>query len=623
MIYIAHAGRFLALTILLQSLSMVSLAQSPLIMNYADMVLYNGRIITADDDFSIAEAVAVRDGKFLATGDSDAMLELAGPQTRRIDLQGRSMTPGFIYSDGDNAIPGGDLVKDSQWGGTIQDQIGGETIEQVEKTITYIAENEALPNEIIFLKVSDQWAGPMLESWNRRTLDELSPENPTMLLPDCCHAIANTRLLELMNAEGFPENHLHLIKDERGEPTGQLGANAVGFVGRELRPFPPPEWIQEHGIAAARDKIQEYAAAGITTATGHMTGLTVLILNELYKSGQLQIRVHPALDLMRQNAFPERTLARVGNLMDFALVDERGPMVQIVGTAVGPHSGAPDAAISLLTLEPKINVIPELGRNPNGYDRWSAEIFTGKGTAELSEEQRKDTEYYNLMLARQYGYNINGVHNMGSGGIMLAMQALLDAENQDTLYVPELSRAQALDHNIDWVPENLAFFKQHEEFFRKNLRMGVSLRTAMDQRDATILGYEDVVSLQYGWEGLERMAPLKTLLDAGIPFHIEGTDPRNKPMKIVKDAVTRVDRKGRVVAPQEALTREQAILALTRWPARFMSAEDELGSIEPGKWADLVVFDGDILGSPIEQIDQIDTVLTVVGGRVAYEGDMR
>ena len=594
-------------------------AQSPLIMHYADMVLYNGHIITADDDFSIAEAVAIRDGKFLAVGTTAEILPLAGPDTRRIDLNGKSMTPGFIYSDGDNAIPGGDLVKESQWGGTIQGRIGGDTMEQVETTITYIAENEVLEGEIIFLKVSDQWAGPMLETWDKSRLDELSPNNPTMLLPDCCHAIANSKLLEVMANEGFPQDHFHLIKDGSGVPTGQLGANAVGFVGRELRPFPPPEWIQEHGIDAAKAEMEEYAAAGITTATGHMTGLTVLVLNRLFKSGDLRIRVYPGLDLMRQNAFPERTLARVGNIMDFALVDERGPMVQIVGTAVGPHTGAPDAAISLMTIEPKINVIPELGRNPNGYDRWSAEMFTGKGTQDLTLEELKDTEYYNLMLARQYGYNVNGVHNMGSGGIKLSMEAIIDAENLPIKYVPELSRAQALDHNIDWVQENYDFYKQNEAMLKDKIRFGVSLGSAMRQRDADILGYEDVIELQYGYEGLERMAPLKSLVDNGIPFHIEGTDPRNKPMTIVKDAVTRIDRHGRVVAPHEALTREQAILAITRWAARFMSADDVLGTIEAGKLADLVVFDGNILEVPIEEIDQVETVLTLVGGSVAYE----
>ena len=616
-----YGGRFISFGALVYGIifSAHITAQPQLVLNYADVVLYNGQIITVDDNFSMAEAVAIRDGKFLAVGKTADILPLAGPETRKIDLKGKSVTPGFIYSDGDNAVPGGDLVKESQWNGTIQSQVGGESLEQIEQTITHIAEKEALPGEIIFIKTADSWSGPILETWNKDTLDELSPNNPTLLLPDCCYAIANSAMIELMLKKGFPPDHLHLVKDANGNYTGQLGANAVGFVGRELRPFPPPEWINEHGFKAARETIQEYAAEGITIATGHMTGLTVLILNHLFKDGTLAIRVHPALDLMRQNAFPERTLGRVGNLMDFALSDERGPMVQIVGTAVGPHSGSPDASIGLMTLEAKTKVLPELGKAEHGYDRWSGQFFNNKGTMELTEAQRNDTEYHNFMVARQYGYNVNGVHNMGSGGIMLAMKAVVEAEGQKIKYEPNLSRAQALDHNIDWMPENFEYYKQHKELLSKNLRVGISLATAMRQRDAKMYGYEDVVSAQYGWEGLERMAPLHSLLEAGIPFHIEGTDPKNKPLGIVKDAVMRIDRKGRVVAPQEALTREQAITAITRWGARFISADKQFGSIEAGKWADLVVFDGDVMKAPIEQIDKIRPVLTLVGGSVAFE----
>lgn len=63
---------------------------------YADMVLYNGKVLTADEKFSIAEAVAVRDGKILALDDSDRILKLAGPNTTRIDLEGETLIPGFI-----------------------------------------------------------------------------------------------------------------------------------------------------------------------------------------------------------------------------------------------------------------------------------------------------------------------------------------------------------------------------------------------------------------------------------------------------------------------------------------------------------------------------------------------
>ena len=69
---------------------------APEVMAYAVWVLYNGKILTADESFHISEALAVRDGKFLAVGETDRILKMAGPQTRRIDLKGKSVTPGFI-----------------------------------------------------------------------------------------------------------------------------------------------------------------------------------------------------------------------------------------------------------------------------------------------------------------------------------------------------------------------------------------------------------------------------------------------------------------------------------------------------------------------------------------------
>ena len=102
------------------------------LLHYADIVFYNGEVLTADADreFTVAEAAAVRGAEILAVGSSERILSLAGPNTRRIDLNGRSLTPGFIYSDGDNSVPAGDILKDSQWGGRTHPALGGDTIDQ-------------------------------------------------------------------------------------------------------------------------------------------------------------------------------------------------------------------------------------------------------------------------------------------------------------------------------------------------------------------------------------------------------------------------------------------------------------------------------------------------------------
>jgi hypothetical protein len=240
----------------------------------------------------------------------------------------------------------------------------------------------------------------------------------------------------------------------------------------------------------------------------------------------------------------------------------------------------------------------------------------------LSPEQQRQTDYHNVILARQHGWNVTGIHNMGSEGIRLAMRNVVEAEQVDKLYVKKLWRPHGFDHNIDWVPEIYSFYESNP-VLKDIVRFGVNLRIVIRQRDAGPLGIEDVIEAQYGMEGLERMAPLKTLQDKGIPFHIEGTEPGDDdahPTWYIQKAVSRIDRHGRVIAAREALDRKTAFLALTRWPARFMGSENEMGMIKPGYYADLVVFNGNLLDVPIEKLNELKPVLTLVGGKVAYEG---
>jgi len=311
----------------------------------------------------------------------------------------------------------------------------------------------------------------------------------------------------------------------------------------------------------------------------------------------------------------------MGNLVDFSLSDERGEMVTIVGASVGPHSGTPDGLSGLLSIHPKTTIIRGLSPNPYGDNRWTSEWFTGLGQGELTEDQKKQTDYYNVMLARQHGWNVTGIHNMGSEGIRLAMQNILEAENQETLYVKKLWRPQGFDHNIEWVPEVYEYYEANP-VLKELIRFGVSLRSMINQRDSEPLGLENLIEVQWGMEGLERIAPLRTLQKKGIPFHIEGTEPRDDqayPTWYMQKAVTRIDRLGRVIAAEERLDRQSALLALTRWGARFIGAQDDMGSIQAGKLADLVVFDGNLMDTPVEKLAELKPVLTLVGGQVAYE----
>ncbi len=596
------------------------------LIHYPDFVFYNGQALTADadQDFTIAEAVAVRGNRIFAVGTSEQIRRLVGPTTRAIDLKGRSLTPGFIYNDADNAVPAGDILKDSMWDGKIQAHLGGKTLDEALDTLAKIVETQGKPGEPLFIKLQDQWAGKVMQDWNRSTLDEIAPNNPMIVYLDANLGLANKAMLDLAIKEGLPADHFHLDRDETGDYTGWTGAQVSGFIGREVRPWPDPQWFDDVAMPMAVKSLANYARHGVTVATGHMSAPTMTVLNRLFheQPKDLAVRVYPGLDFLRQNPKPEMYLKRMGNLIDFTLEDARGPMVTIVGASVGPHTGAPDGPISLLTIGPKTNVIPVLSPNTHGYNSWTAEYFTGLKQQDLTAAQLKQTDYYNIILARQHGWNVTGIHNMGSEGIRLAMQAVADAEQQDKLYVKKLWRPQGFDHNIEWVPEVYDYYAAHP-ILKDILRFGVNLRIVIKQRDAAPLNIKDVIEAQWGMAGLERLAPLHTLLEKGIPFHIEGTEPGDEdasPTWYMQKAVTRIDRHGRVIAAAEALDRKTAFLALTRWPARFIGAENDMGSIRPGMLADLVVFDGNLLDVPIENLSGLRPVLTLVGGQVAYEG---
>jgi predicted amidohydrolase YtcJ len=630
------ANRLILTSITIILLGVISLtpAQSqdtsllpPGLIQYANYIFTNGNVLTADtdEDFTIAQAVAVRGNRILVVGSDAEIMRYAGPDTRHIDLRGRSLTPGFIYSNADNALPGGDLVKFSQWGGYTHEAIGGETIDQALVTMAKIVETEGKIGVPIFLNLQDQWAGVASQAWDISTLDEIAPDIPIVVYLDSSHTIANTPMIELAIDSGFPVDHVSIGKDNNGNFNGKTGGQFSGFVGREIRPWPVPKWFDEVALPRLRDMNEKWVRQGVTGTNGHVTGVTMTSLNRLFHEGDgrgIKIRNHVGLDFPRQNFEAEKYFKRFGNLTDFELTDDRGPMVSVIGVAMGPFSGAPDGASNLLTIEPKKNVIKALSPNTNGWNKWTGQWFNGLSWEDLTPAQRAQTDYHNVMLARQHGYSATGWHTMGSKAILLVMQFLKDAEEQDNLYVKKLWRPFGTIHNIDWMPENYAFWDAHPEI-HDLIRFSVTLRAGLEQRDAEPLGLKNVIELMYGKESLARMAPLHTLREKGIPFHIEGSNPGNRgidyPMWHLYKAVTRIDQDGVVIAGEEAIDRETALLALTRWTARYVGALDELGSIEAGKFADLVIFDGNIMEDPIEEVLNTLPVMTMVGGWVAYE----
>src|SRR5687767_10949504 len=195
------------------------------LIRYAESILFNGKVLTADKNFTVAQAVAVRDGKILAVGTNAEIQRMAGPATRRVDLRGRSVTPGFIDSDGDNAFAGGDLYKDTMVNGKVGKKVRGknvpEMLEQVRKLVL-----QAKPGSSVYVRMADEFVTD-LSKHTAKDLDTLAPNNPLMLSLSSSEGVVNTLMLEKAFAAGLRKEHFQVVKDAKGNPTGQLFSQAL------------------------------------------------------------------------------------------------------------------------------------------------------------------------------------------------------------------------------------------------------------------------------------------------------------------------------------------------------------------------------------------------------------
>ncbi|HEX6259620.1 MAG TPA: amidohydrolase family protein [Woeseiaceae bacterium] len=603
-----------AVAVCLLAAPLPALAQADLpdaLINYADLVMFNGQVLTVDETFTVTEALAVRDGRILATGRSEDMQKLAGPSTEMLDLAGRTVTPGYIYNDGDNAVPGGDIYKDTMVGGWLSGRIEGADMEGLLGSIDEVLA-KARPTEPVFINMPKDFPAEAYD-WTLVDLDKLSPANPIALFYTSSDVRVNTAMLERAYSLGLPRDHFGIVKDEHGKPTGAMFHEATGFIGWQARPYPSRAYI-EQGLRDAKASFLGYLSAGVTTTTGHMSGLTISMLNELFHKGELTMRVYPGHDMTRQNPFPEQYLKRVGNLVDFSLYDpDRGPMVKIVGAALASLDDGPNSPSGILTIQPKDRILPELDGTPHGWNKWTGEGVTGLSWDEISDEDKMETDWNTMRLLIKYGWNTSGNHNMGSGAMKVVLDAVDNAYASDEVLFPQI-KPNSYDHNVIWHEDNFALIDKYNE----KLRFALNISEYFDPRMV-----DDVAPLHYEYhEQLDELQPVKDLIERGISVHFEGTDANNHPMEMIKWAVTRRDANGKLIGPRQAIDRQTALRMITINGARFIDEQDELGSIEPGKWADLTVLNGDFLQAPDDKLDALHIDLTFVAGQLAYDAKL-
>ena len=476
----------------------------PELLAYPNLVVVNGKVLTVDPQFSVAEAVAMRDGRILAVGTNDEIRRLVGPATRVVDAGGRSVVPGFIDSDGDNAFAGGDLYKDTMVNGKIGTRVRDESVPAMLKQVSALVA-QAAPGSPVFVRMADEWIG-QLSKLTAKDLDAIAPNNPLSLALSSSEGVVNTIMLNRAFAAGLPRDHIGVVKDAAGRPTGQLFGAAIGMVGWNLRDWPE----LTDAIFDEQIKINgRFLRGGVTTVTGHASGYTVTIMNQLHHQGRLNLRIRPDLDFARQNPLAVQFLRRTPNLVDFELGDG---MVRVVGAAVGPVDGASDDG-GILTHEPKARIPAGAGGTRTGTNKWTGSSFTGRQWADLSPAEQAQTEAGTLLLMRKHGWNIGGNHNMGSQAGAIVLQTLSDAEKQPDIKVKTMLGRNALDHNLIWDEKSIALAMEMGD------RVAYGLNAEL-WNPRVVRGVE-MLQAQYA-DGLHTAQPVRELLKAGIRVHFEG-----------------------------------------------------------------------------------------------------
>jgi predicted amidohydrolase YtcJ len=558
-------------------------AVPPELISYPQTILHNGKILTVNESFATVEAVAIRDGHFLAVGTTADIMKLRGPQTQVVDLRGRTVTPGFVQTDADNDLIAGNLYKDTLIGRKLGDGIEAMDKAGILKEMgAIIAPRPA--GEDVFFRVPEESMDAL--RMTRDDLDTVSSRNPLAVSITSSDMVVNTLMLnKLIERMPLREKHPAIIKDASGRPTGQIYGQATGVVGWDLRPWPV---IDEAAIEEQKEMFIGQHQQGITSMVAHTQGYAISVVNVLYRRNQLTMRLYASHDFLRQNPYAEAFLRRLGNIVDFGL----GDMVKIVGAGLASADGNADIG-SALTLDPKLRS-GGFAFAAHGENKW---IGYGPHPEmwENTKVPRELTEWNNVQVAARYGYNTTGIHNVGDGATQLWLDSIDDAMTQQDMVLKPW-KPFGMDHNLFWHPRNQELMLKHD------VRRGLGKMWQSPDKAVELYG-----------DKMHDIQPVPELLEKGFRVHIEGAG-----FPVLQRYITRRDNQGRQWGPDQAIDRQTALRMVTIWAARYIAEDKEIGSIEKGKKADLIVLGQDYMTVPEDQIGKIVVEAAVVAGKVVY-----
>ncbi|WP_051294579.1 amidohydrolase [Gemmobacter nectariphilus] len=535
-------------------------------MTAAHIILHNGRIVTVDDTFSIAEAVSIRDGRFDRVGTSAELLATAGPGTEVIDLGGRTAVPGLFDSHLHLYMTALEAPR--------VPLIDCRSIADVQAAI---AERAGITPKGEWIIARMGWHESLLRENRLPTRDELdaaAPDHPVFVPRGGHVGSGNSRALQLAGVSDDtvdPSGGLIVREVGSRRPTGLLLESAVYMIRKVLPPPPPPAQEQ----ALLKDAMQLLNSYGIVaTMDPGLNKHQIALYERLRAAGEVTVRT----DLMYRGYNLED--ARVGAaITDFTDDD----LLRYVGVKFMLDGGVEGA----LHYDP-YRIVPGEQNNPE-YRGLS--LLPAGGEAEFIEA---------LKVVARAGLQVQ-THGVGDHCIDTIVRCYLAAAEDTPI------------RDLRWTVMHL--HNPREEVFAK-IREGGILVTAQDQ--SVLLGANKVK--WWGRPRAEWSTPLRRMIDEGLLVG-GGTDAPILPIDpfiCMWWMVTRKTLQGDCLGPDQAITPREALELYTINNARIMGVADRRGSVEPGKLADLAVLSQDILSVAPDAIRDTRALMTLLGGKIVH-----
>ncbi len=544
----------------------------------ADLVLRNGHVVTVDDAHPSAEAVAVSAGRILAVGSDADIQQYVGPGTRVIDLNGRLLVPGFIDAHAHfmgigQALKQLDLTKARTWDDIVA------MVAEAAKT--------ARPGEWI------QGRGWHEAKWDRTPepnvqglpyndgLSKVSPDNPVILTHASGHGVfVNARAMELAGigpSTPNPEGG-EIVRDDRGRAVGMLRDRAAALVQGVLQTQLANRTAAEVDADQA-DTVQRAArdmlSKGVTMASDEGESFkTIDFLKREVGGGRVPVR----LWVLVSGETPEVLEAKLpGYWLDGYGQDHlsvRGIGEITADGALGTHSAWFLAPFNDVPTSAGLNVTP------------MATIH------QMAEIALKDH-------------------------FQVSVHAIGDRANQEVLNVfQEIFQEHPDAKDLRWRIEHAQHLAASDIPRFGQMHVIASMQSIHACSDGPYvierIGSERAGTGAYAWRSLMKTG---AIIANGTDAPVEDIDP----IANFHCAVTRLITGGTQFFPAQNMTREEALRSYTLNAAYTLFQEDRLGSITPGKLADMVVLSKDIMTVPADQIQDAKVDYTIVGGDVAYE----